>query len=56
VFEIVKITGTKTERIPGTPLFETKAEAVAYASQYFRGHPDEFRKGREGCSARRRQE
>ena len=54
MFEIVKTAGRAAERIPGTPLFDTRAEAENFASQYLREHPHDFQNGLEGCGARRR--
>jgi hypothetical protein len=43
MYEIVKQRGTVVERIPGTPLFLSEEDALAYASIYAEEHPDEFK-------------
>jgi hypothetical protein len=54
MYEIVKQRGTIVERIPGTPLFLSEEEALAYVSTYVEAHRKEFKGSIDVCGVRRK--
>lgn len=49
MYEIARQRGAVAERIPGTPLFLSEEDALAYASAYLTEHPS-----LEQCGVRRK--
>jgi hypothetical protein len=53
MYEIVRRTGSFTEKLTGSPTFTSRQEAESWASDFIQSHPDHFRVGLQGIEVRR---